>query len=396
MSGPLAGILVIDLTNFVFGPVATQMLGDMGAEVIKVEPPDGDPTRGIGRARNAGMGSFFLNLNRNKRSIVLDLKQPDAAEALQRLLAKADVLVHNMRASAAGKLRLDYEQLRYRFPRLIHAAATGFGAGGRYSERPAYDDVIQGLSAVTGLNERAHGLPAYAPMLLTDKLCGVYLSSAIAMAIVHRERTGHGQAVTVPMFETVTSFNLLEHLADAALAPAAEEAAATPGYQRVFSEHHRPLPTADGFICIIANTDAQWQRLFALLGRPELAQDSRFATIGQRMAHVSSLYGLVGDHLRERSTAQWLSELQAADIPAGPANDLEALRVDPHLTDRGFFRRFEHPSEGPILMTDIPIGFSSSPGSVRLGPPRLGEHTEQVLGELGYTDSEIARIASPR
>ena len=394
MSGPLDGIVVVDITNFVFGPVATQLLGDMGADVIKVEPPEGDPTRGIGRARHRGMGSFFLNLNRNKRSVVLDLKRSDASEALIRLLATADVLVHNVRPSAARRLGIDYARLRERFPRLVYAAAEGFGSTGRYADRPAYDDIIQGMSGITGLNALANGHPGYVPMLLTDKLCGVYLSSAIAMALMHRERTGRGQAVSVPMFETVTSFNLLEHLADAVHAPFDGEADVPLGYQRVFSEQHRPLPTADGFVCIIANTDAQWQRLFVLFGRPELGGDPRFLGIGMRMANVSALYTIVADHLVQRTTVEWLTALAAADVPAGPANDLGALRADPHLTDRNFFRSFEHPSEGPLLMVDVPIEFSDSPGAVRIGPPQLGQHTAEVLLTLGYSNDEIARLGA--
>ncbi|MET4577669.1 CaiB/BaiF CoA transferase family protein [Ottowia thiooxydans] len=378
MSGPLTGIVVIDASNFVFGPVSTQLLGDMGADVIKVEPPEGDPTRGIGAGRTKGMGSFFLNLNRNKRSVVLDLKSPEGARSLRKLFATADVFVHNMRSSALQKLGLTFEALHAEFPRLIHASAQGFGAGGPYFDRPAYDDVIQGLSGIAGLNAAAFGQPAYAPMLLTDKLCGVYLAQAITAALLYREREGVAQKVEVPMLETMASFNLLDHLADGVLQPEPGEATSWKGYARVFNPSHRPLHTKDGYISIIANTDSQWRRLFQLIEKPELSDDKRFTTIGDRMKHVGELYTLVEEALSEGTSEEWLAKLSAVDVPCGPIHDLNALRMDPHLAQTGFFRTFPHPSEGNLVMPAPPIGFSASPASVRLGPPRLGEHNAEI------------------
>jgi crotonobetainyl-CoA:carnitine CoA-transferase CaiB-like acyl-CoA transferase len=387
MSGPLAGMRVIDASNFVFGPVATQLLGDMGADVIKIEPPEGDPTRKIGKSRSDLMGSFFLNLNRNKRSMVLDLKQPEARQELRALLGTADVFVHNMRSTAIARLGLSYEALAADYPRLVYAAAQGFGAGGRYFDRPAYDDVIQGFSGLAGLNARMTGTAAYAPMLMTDKLCGVFMAYAISTALVHRERTGRGQQVQVPMFESMVSFNLMEHMADAVFAPASDADAADPlGYSRVFGRFHKPLPTRDSFICVIANTDAQWKRLFALFGRPELLADPRFADIGSRMANIDALYQIVETELRAHTTAEWLDLFEASDIPSGPSYDLESLRRDAHLAETGFFTGFEHESEGKLVFPGIPIALSDSPGAIRCGPPRLGQHTDELRSEIDSAD----------
>jgi crotonobetainyl-CoA:carnitine CoA-transferase CaiB-like acyl-CoA transferase len=394
MSGPLTGIRVLDASNFVFGPVTTQLLGDMGADVIKIEPPDGDPTRRIGAARSPLMGSFFLNLNRNKRSVVLDLKEQEGRDALRHLLGSADVFVHNMRHQAAAKLGIDYAHLASEFPALVYACAQGYGKGGRYFDRPAYDDVIQGLSGVSGLNARMTGAASYMPMLMTDKLCGVFLAYAVAAALLHRERTGRGQEVQVPMFESMAAFNLYDHMADAVLAPADPTESPHPlGYARVFGRFHRPLATRDGFICVIANTDAQWSRFLALLDRAELVDDPRFASIRSRMANVDTLYEIVETELRKRDTAMWFTLLEQADIPAAPSNDLQALRDDPHLAETGFFVEHEHESEGLLHLTGVPIAMSDSPGGIRLGPPRLGQHTQAVLRESGYDDARIAHFS---
>ena len=382
MPGALEGLRVIDATSYVFGPIATQMLGDLGADVIKVEPPEGDPTRRIGATRSPLMGSLFLNLNRNKRSVVLDLKRPTDLEALRALVAHADVFVHNMRQGAISRLGLGYAELGAGNPGLVYAAAQGFGEGGRYFDRPAYDDVIQGLGGVAGLNERMTGTPGYVPTLIADKLCGVYLALAVSAAIVHRQRTGRGQEVRVPMFETVAAFTLHEHLFDAVHEPAPGEPPATPGYPRVFGRMHRPLATRDGAISLIANTDAQWQRLFVAIGREDLGHDARFATMADRIANVDALYALVEEALSARTSAHWVEALTAADIPAGPVHDLGSLREDPHLADTGFFVRRVHETEGTLCHPAIPIAFGDSPGSIRRGPPRLGEHTAQVLASL--------------
>ena len=288
---------------------------------------------------------------------------------MMRLLGSADVFVHNMRDSAIAKLGLSYSSISEAFPRLIYAAAQGFGTNGRYAGRPAYDDVIQGLSGVSGLNERMTGAAGYIPMLITDKLCGVYLAYAVATALLHRANSGRGQEVRVPMFETMAAFNLHDHLADAALVPASDEQAETPlGYSRVFGRFHRPLATKDGYICVIANTDEQWRRLFRLLGRPELEADTRFADITQRMANIDALYEIVENALLHQPSSDWLALLQEADIPAGPSYALDELRNDPHLNDVGFFTEYEHDTEGTLLTTRPPIEMSESHAAIHRGP----------------------------
>jgi crotonobetainyl-CoA:carnitine CoA-transferase CaiB-like acyl-CoA transferase len=391
MSGPLSGIRVVDLTIAVLGPVATQILGDMGAEVIKVEAPGGDPVRTLGPSRNAGMGAYFLNINRNKKSVVLDLKQRPAREALLRLAATADVFVHNMRLGAAERLGLDYPAVAECNPRIVYAAATGFHKDGKYRDRPSFDDVIQGESGLAALNGGGGGEPRYVPMAVCDKICGHVLASAIGMALFHRERTGAGQEVHVPMLETMVAFNLVDHLWHGVLA----EPEKGLGYPRMLTEHRRPFPTKDGHICILATTDAQSRHLFEAMDCPELADDERFSTLARRTDNIGALLVIVIARMRRRTTAEWRERLDAFDVPNGVVTDLEGLLVDPYLAEIEFFQQVEHPSEGKMLTTAIPVAFSGSPGDrFRLPPPRLGEHTRVVLGELGYSHAEIDEITT--
>jgi crotonobetainyl-CoA:carnitine CoA-transferase CaiB-like acyl-CoA transferase len=391
MSGPLQGVRVVDLTSAVLGPVATQILGDMGADVIKVEPPAGDPIRTLGPARHPGMGAYFLNINRNKKSVVLDLKRPPAREALLRLVETADVFVHNMRLGAAERLGLDYPAVAERNRRIVYAAATGFRKDGAYRDRPSFDDVIQGESGLAGLNGGVGGEPRYVPMAVCDKLCAHVLASAVGMALFHRERTGAGQEVHVPMLETMVAFNLVDHLWHGVLA----EPEKGLGYPRMLTPHRRPFPTKDGHICILATTDAQSRHLFEAIDCPELANDERFSTLARRTDNIGELYEIVIERMRRRTTAEWRERLDAFDVPNGVVTDLEGLLTDPYLAETGFFERVDHPTEGKMLTTAVPVMFSGSPGdSFRLAPPRLGEHTRSVLAELGYYDAEIDGIAA--
>ena len=386
--GPLAGIRVIDLTQVVLGPMGTQILGDAGADVIKVEPPAGDMTRFIGPRRTEGMAAYFANLNRNKRSVVLDLKQPAARDALMRLVEGADVFVHNMRLSAAARLGLDYESIAKVNPRIVHACATGFRPGSSKEEDPAYDDIIQGmggLAHLNGLGAQADG-PRYVPSVLADKLTGHVLASSIAMALFARERTGRGQAVHVPMLDTLVSFLLPEHMWGHSIG----QPELGIGYPRMLTPDRRPFATKDGFMCVMVATHAQWARLFALLGQPGLIEDPRFATGSARSDNIEAAYAIVTAGMKQRSNAEWLVLLREADLPHGPANSLQDLLSDDYLNEIGFFPRMQHPSEGEMTLVGIPVAYQGTPATIRRLAPQLGEHTREVLAEAGLDEAAIA------
>jgi crotonobetainyl-CoA:carnitine CoA-transferase CaiB-like acyl-CoA transferase len=396
VSGPLEGIRVIDLTAAVLGPVATQILGDLGAEVIKIEPPEGEMMRGIGPARHPGMAAYFLNVNRNKKSLVLDLKRSAAREALLRLAATSDVLVHNMRPGAAARLGIDYASVSARNPRIVYAAASGYRKDGPERDRAAFDDVIQGESGLAALNAGPPngpdgGEPRYLPMVVCDKLTGHVLASSVGMALFARERTGQGQEIHVPMLETMVAFNMIDHLWHGVFG----EPEKGLGYPRMLTPWRRPYATADGYICLLATTDRQWRGLFIAIGCPELVDDPRFSSIPARTANIDALYTILGERMRTRGTAEWRARLDVADVPNGVVKDMEAVVGDIELNDSGFFHRYDHPTEGPCVTMRYPVDFSATPAGFHLPPPRLGEHTEALLSELGYSVAEIAEITSP-
>jgi crotonobetainyl-CoA:carnitine CoA-transferase CaiB-like acyl-CoA transferase len=387
-TGPLAGIRVIDVTTVVLGPYATQTLGDLGADVIKIETKDGDSTRHIGPNRNEGMAAYFATLNRNKRSVVLDLKQPAAKQALLRLVETADVFVHNMRSGAAKRLGLDYASLAARNPRLVYASASGFRKDSSAADDPAFDDLIQGMSGAAFLNAGPDGAPRYVPTVLVDKLTGLMLASMIGMALFHRERTGVGQEVRVPMMETMVGFLLVEHFWSGVFG----EPEKGLGYPRMLTPHRKPYATRDGYISVIALTNAHWGKLFAVMGRAALIEDPRFCSIAARSEHVDALYATLTEGMQLRTTAEWLDILRAADIPCGAANTLADLITNAYLRETGFFQQMQHPVDGRVVVPAIAPEFSASPPSVRRLWPTLGEHTEEVLREAGFSAEEIAAV----
>src|SRR5215471_3819687 len=390
MPGPLAGVRVLDVTTVVLGPWAAQMLGDMGADVIKVEPPEGDTTRRLGPARHPGMAAFFLACNRNKRSIVLDLKQGAGREALLRLAAGSDVIMHNFRPQPAARLGLDYEVFRSVNPRIVYCATYGFRARGPYGDKPAYDDVIQAASGLASLQTPLTGEPRYLPTIVADKTSSLTVLSAVLSALVCRERTGVGQAIEVPMFESVAAYVMVEHLYGETFVPPIESA----GYKRILNRWRRPFPTKDGYLAVVPYTDAHWRIFFQIAGRPDMASDPRFATLESRLAHIETLYEQLGKIVATRTSAEWLEALDRANVPATIVNTMESLLADPHLEATGFWKIVEHPTEGTLRTPDIPATFSQTPGEIRRLQPRLGEHSVEVLQEAGYSQADIDAMLS--
>ena len=386
--GPLAGFRVLDLTSVVFGPLCTQVLGDQGADVIKIEAPEGDTTRYTGPARNKGMAALFLGLNRNKRSLVLDLKQDTAKDALWRLIDTADVIVHSIRPQAVERLGFAPDAVLARNPRIVYAALTGYGTGGAYEGKPAYDDVIQGQSGIAALMSQLAGEPRYAPMIMGDKTCGLVASQAITAALLARERSGKGQYVEVPLLETMAAFVLAEHLFGHTFEPPKGDI----GYNRVLAPWRRPYKTKDGFISMLVYTDAQWRRFWALVGREEHGQDPRFSTMSARADNIAEVYRIAGECMLARTTAEWLAALEVNEIPAAHVRSLEDLLTDEHLTSVGFLQSFTHPTEGEIRQPRPPARFAATPSSIGRLQPRLGEHSREILAEAGLSTEEIEQV----
>ena len=379
--GALAGIRVIDMTGVVLGPYATQILGDYGADVIKIEPPGGDIMRHAGPMKHPGMGHIFINANRNKRSVVLDLKQPGDRARLLQLCATADVLAFNIRPASMARLGLSWEALQATNPKLIYAGAYGYSEGGPYSDWPAYDDLIQGAACIPWLmTQSGSPEPRYVPATFADRVTGLNLVHAIMAALLARVRTGRGQSVEVPMFECLLQFVLGEHLGGETWQPPI----APMGHSRMLAPNRKPYQTRDGHVCALMYNDAHWQAFLTLVGQGELFKtDARLTTQAARITHIDALYGLVQQHMRAQDTAYWLRELAARDIPVMPMMKLDDLLTDPHLAATGAWLDMDHPLEGRLRQLRPPVRMSDTPTGLFRPAPRLGEHTAEVLAELG-------------
>ena len=388
MPGPLSGIKILDLTTVVMGPFATQILAELGADVIKVETHDGDNMRHVGPMVSAGMGHLYLNLNRGKRGIVLDLKQPQGREALMRMVSTADVLIYNVRPQAMARLGLAYDDVRAVNPRIIYVGAYGYSQRGPYAAKAAYDDLIQGATGLPWMASRNGAeAPRYAPVNLADRVTGLHAVYAVTTALFFRERSGEGQSVEVPMFESMSHFVLGDHLAGLSWEPPIGGS----GYARL--EHRRPYRTKDGWLCVLVYNDKQWKSFLQAIERTDLLQDPRFFPHASRAAHIDEIYAILAELLSVRTSADWITLLERIDIPVAPVSSVEDLVQDPHLAASGFFSFEEHPTEGKLRAPRTPTEWSACARQQLRPAPRLGEHSAEVLREVGYSDTEIEELA---
>ena len=384
-SGPLAGIKVLDLTSVLYGPYASQTLGDWGAEVIKIEPLTGDTWRYSGQFRNRGMTGQFMAVNRNKRSLALDLKQPDGKSVLQRLIATADVLLTNIRPAALARLGFGYEACQQINPRLVYAAATGFGQDGPWAARPAFDEVIQassGFASAMGSDDE----PAFVPSLVADKICGLTLAGAVSAALLHRERTGKGQMVEVPMLETITAFNSIEMLGGHAFDPPIGPA----GYKRM--KERRPVRTKDGWLTMLPYSGDNWCIFFEAVGHPECIEQFAVRDAVARAKNIDRIYSKMAEIAITRTTAEWEELLLRIDVPHAAFAKITEIAEQPHLKAVGMIATLDHPSEGKIRQARPSARFSDTPAEIRRMPPRLGEHSRAILREAGFTEEDVVSM----
>ena len=387
-AGPLAGIRVLDLTSVVLGPLATQILGDYGADVIKVESLQGDLIRANGVSRHRGMSSIYLAINRNKRSVAIDLKSPAGRDAVLRLVAGVDVLVHNMRVEAIERLGLGYAAVAAIKPDIVYCVATGFGQDGPDAHRPAFDDVIQAACGMAALIGHDREQPDFAPSLIADKTAGMAVVNAVLAALFHRERSGQGQHVEVPMLETMVAFTMAEHLGGLSFDPPLAKA----GYARLLAGGRKPAPTSDGHVAMLPYTTDHWVAFFAAVGREDLARKYNLNDRQERSARVAELYADMTSITRRMSTDECLALCDRLDLPATRIYGIDDLPSHPHLKAVGLFQPLAHPSEGATITVRPPTRFAVTPASVRLAAPRLGEHTVEVLREAGVDDATLARL----
>ena len=378
----LSGIRIIDLTTVIFGPYATQMLADLGAEVIKVEAPGlGDISRYLGSGvPDPTMGSIHLTVNRGKRSIALDLKKPEDAATLRDLIATADVFFHNVRGKAIARLGFDYAGCKAIKPDIIYVHGTGFGQDGPYADLQAYDDVIQAATGTTSLLPRVDGdpRPRYLPSLIADKIAGQFGAQAILAALVHKLRTGEGQDVEVPMFECCASFMLVEHLRDATLDPPIGPA----GYPRQLDPTRQPFPTRDGYLAIVPYTAESTARLMALLGSADLLDTPEYEAAKAKGQHMPIIYSEIARKTPAKTSAEWLDLFAENDIPAMAVRDLQDIRDDPHLAATGFFRHRTHPDVGGFHEMQPPVKYGAAPPRDIGFAPRIDGDGEAIRAEV--------------
>ncbi len=381
-TGPLKGYRILDLTTVLFGPFGTQTLGDWGAEIIKIETLTGDTWRNSGQFRNRGMSGQFMAANRNKRSLALDLKHPDGKAVLRRLIPTADALVSNIRPAGLARLGFSYDVCQELNPKLVYAVATGFGQDGPWRARPAFDEIIQaasGFASAMGTDEE----PAFVPSLIGDKLCGMALTSAVTAALLHRERTGAGQMVEVPMLETLAAFNSIEMFGGYAFVPPIGPS----GYKRM--KARRPVRTKDGWLTMLPYSGDNWCAFFEAVGHPECIEEFSVRDPVLRARNIDQIYDRMREIAPTRTTAEWEELLLRLDVPHTSFTKLTEVAEQPHLKAVSMFPELDHPTEGKIRQARPPARFSESPAGIYRMPPRLGEHTREVLREVGYTPSEI-------
>ena len=386
----LRGVKVLDLTTVVLGPYATRFLGDLGAEVIKLEALEGDLFRTVEPARSPGMGSAFMATNRNKRSLAVDLRTPAGQEILNRLVGSVDVVIHNMRPNAATRLGLSYEDVRAINPRAVYCFSPGYGQGGPRSDEPAYDDPVQAAAGAAFLNVDCAGEPRFFRTIIGDKVAGMHLAIAALAGLVARAASGRGTCIEAPLFESLVSFLLLEHLQGEAFDPALGPM----GYARLTSRYRKPFKTLDGYISILPYNTTHWQRFLELIGQAELGEHVNITDPTQRSLSIDRLYQLIEDAAPKRTTQAWLDDLRARDIPCAPVNSLTNVLKDSHLNAVGMFPIVEHPSEGRMRMVRSPLRVSGLDDVPDAPAPRLGGDTAAILSELLFDEDEIAALSA--